>query len=225
MKIVAISDMHGTLPQTPPCDLMLIGGDICPIRNHASAFQAEWLNTVFRRWLAEQPARKIVGVCGNHDFVFEREPGLVPRDLPWTYLQDSGIEWEGLKIWGSPWQLWFHDWAFNLYEEQIKAKWDLIPAGTDILVLHGPPFGYGDAVPGRTPDQPRLTGSTTLLKRIEEIQPKLAIFGHIHEGRGVWMHGATTLANVTILDVQYNHVYPPWVWELTRETSTAERET
>jgi Icc-related predicted phosphoesterase len=220
MKIVAVADLHGTLPQTPACDLLLIGGDVCPIDNHAPAFQAAWLDRTFRRWLRERPARKIVGVAGNHDLIFERAPTLLPRDLPWTYLQDSGVEWEGLRIWGSPWQLWFFDWAFNLYENDIKAKWDLIPAGTDILVLHGPPFGYGDAVPGRTPDLPRRTGSPSLLRRIEEVRPRVAIFGHIHEGRGVWTHGPTTLANVTILDAGYKHVYPPWRWELeiTRET-------
>ena len=214
MKIVAVSDLHGTLPVIPPCDLLLIGGDICPITNHKVAFQGEWLGREFRAWLAKQPARKIVGIAGNHDFVFEQRPDLVPGDLPWTYLQDSAADWEGLKFYGTPWQPWFHDWAFNLYEPDLKLKWDVIPEGTDILVLHGPPFGYGDAVPER--DGPvRHTGSPSLLRRIEEVAPKLAIFGHIHEGRGEWQHGPTRLANVTILDVGYDHVYPPWECELT----------
>jgi Icc-related predicted phosphoesterase len=212
MKIAAVSDMHGTLPEVPPCDLLLIGGDICPVKDHALASQARWLHTEFRDWLKKVPARKIVGVCGNHDFVFERMPTAVPRDLPWTYLQDSGCEWEGLKFWGTPWQPWFHDWAFNLYEPDLVKVWARIPEGTDILVLHGPPYGYGDGVPRASGVE--LTGSPSLTERIRVIQPRVAIFGHIHEGRGEWRLGRTVLANATILDVKYKHVYPVWTHEL-----------
>jgi Icc-related predicted phosphoesterase len=207
-KIVAISDLHGTLPQIPPCDLLLIGGDICPISNHDPLFQASWLQVDFRQWLATLAARKMVYIAGNHDFVFEQLPQLVPRDLPATYLQDQRLEWEGLRIWGTPWQPWFHDWAFNLYESDLEKKWARIPDDTDIVVVHGPPFGYGDGVPKR--DGIRRTGSPSLLKRIREVGPKLAVFGHIHEGRGEWQIGRTVLANVTILDAQYRHVYEPW---------------
>ena len=99
MKIVALADLHGYLPSAiPACDLLLLAGDLTPVQNHAPAFQAQWLDGPFRAWLQGQPARKIIGVAGNHGFVFEQMPFLVPRDLPWTYLQDSGTEWEGLKI-------------------------------------------------------------------------------------------------------------------------------
>lgn len=213
MKIAALSDQHGILPEVPPCDLLLIGGDICPTKDHSLPSQARWLDTEFRDWLKRVPARKIVGVCGNHDFIFEKLPGAVPPDLPWTYLQDSGCEWEGLKFWGTPWQPWFFDWAFNLYEPDLMKVWARVPEGTDILVLHGPPHGYGDAVPrrGGTVD---LTGSPSLTERIRAVQPRLAIFGHIHEGRGEWRLGRTVLANVTIVDVKYQHVYPVWTHEL-----------
>src|SRR5207237_1050417 len=147
MRIVAVSDLHGFLPDIEPCDLLLLGGDLCPVANHRLSFQADWLDTTFRAWLERQPARKVVGVAGNHDFIFQQAPALVPHDLPWTYLQDEATQWEGLRIYGTPWQLWFYDWAFNLNEDELEKKWRLIPAGTDILVLHGPPHGYGDGVP------------------------------------------------------------------------------
>jgi Icc-related predicted phosphoesterase len=214
MKIVAVGDLHGVLPGIPPCDLLLLAGDLCPLENHALEFQADWLNTRFRRWLEGVPARRIVGVAGNHDFLFERAPEQVPRDLPWTYLQDSGLEWEGWRIWGTPWQPWFYDWAFNLSEEELQKRWQLIPDGTDILVLHGPPWGYGDGVPERT--GLRRCGSRTLLERIEQIRPRLVVFGHIHEGRGESRLGSTVLANVTVLDGSYEHVHPPWQHELSR---------
>ncbi len=213
MKIVAISDQHGILPVIPPCDLLLIGGDICPVKNHGVDYQAAWLDADFRRWLASLGhVQKIIGVAGNHDFIFQNTPGLVPRDLPWTYLQDSGTEFGGLKFWGSPWQPWFGNWAFNAQPEQLEKIWAKVPDDTDVFVLHGPPYGYGDGVPSR--QTVRHEGCRHLLARIERVQPKLAIFGHIHEGRGQWQLGKTTLANVTLLDARYQNVYEPWVFEL-----------
>jgi len=211
LKIVAISDTHGTLPDIPPCDLLLIAGDICPVSNHALDFQAQWLDTTFRSWLKSVPAAQSIYIAGNHDFIFEQAPFLVPANLPGIYLQDSACEYRGLKIWGTPWQPWFFDWAFNLREPELETRWALIPSDTDILVVHGPPHGHGDAVPSR--HGVRYTGSPSLLARIEDIQPKLVVFGHIHEGRGHWQLGKTTLANVTILDEKYRHIYEPWTTE------------
>jgi len=55
-------------------------------------------------------------------------------------VQDSSINIEGIKIYGSPWQPSYHDWAFNLERgEAIRKKWDLIPGDTDVLITHGPP--------------------------------------------------------------------------------------
>jgi hypothetical protein len=210
---VAVSDLHGHLPEVPPCDLLLLAGDLTPVTSHDLAFQAQWLDTTFRAWLERVPARTIVGVAGNHDLIFEQAPRHVPRDLPWAYLQDSGLTWEGLRIWGTPWQPWFYDWAFNLYEADLVARWAMIPADTDILVLHGPPRGYGDGVPSRDGGL-RLCGSPGLLERIRVVQPRLAVFGHIHEGRGEWRLGRTVLANVTLVDADYSPVYSPWVHEL-----------
>jgi predicted phosphodiesterase len=209
MRIAAISDLHGVLPALPACDLLLIAGDVCPIHDHRPEAQAVWLGGDFRHWLCQVPARQVIGIAGNHDFVYEQMPFLVPRDLPWTYLEDSGVVWEGLKIYGSPWQPWFMDWAFNAGPDELAAKWRLIPDDTDILLVHGPPHDYGDLT-----RHGNATGCPHLLERIQEIQPRLVVFGHIHEGRGEWQLGRTKLANVTILDEDYRHVYPPWVVDL-----------
>ncbi len=213
MKVVALSDLHGNLPaRVPTCDLLLVAGDITPAANHGLNFQRDWLEREFRPWLERMPARKIVGIAGNHDLIFEQAPKSVPADLPWTYLQDSGFSCDGLNIWGTPWQPWFWDWAFNGDPEKLKRQWRLIPDNTDILVVHGPPRGYGDGVPSG--NGLRRCGCPLLLERIQEIMPRPVVFGHIHEGRGDWQMGRTRLANVTIVDADYRAVYEPYVFEI-----------
>jgi len=213
LKVVAISDQHGVLPDVPSCDLCIIAGDVCPATNHQLWYQEHWLDTNFRYWLKKIDAKKIVGIAGNHDYIFQNAPQKVPS-LPWTYLQDSKTEFEGYKIWGTPWQPWFFDWAFNLYEKDLLEKWALIPNDTDILVVHGPPYGYGDKAPRVGGKGYELVGSPGLLKKIQEVKPKLVVFGHIHEGRGEWNDGTTQFANVTILDGKYKHVHKPWQFDL-----------
>jgi DNA repair exonuclease SbcCD nuclease subunit len=69
--IYALADIHGQLPDwrdCPECDLLLIGGDICPDMLPEDQFR--WLNQVFRTWLERVPARNIVGIAGNHDLTF-----------------------------------------------------------------------------------------------------------------------------------------------------------
>jgi Icc-related predicted phosphoesterase len=218
MNIVAVSDLHGQLPATlPECDLLAVAGDICPTSNHDPRYQVEWLRGIFTPWIKEQPAKHKVLIAGNHDFIFAGNRRLVPGDLGCIYLEDSGVELDGLKVWGSPWQPVFHDWAFNACEETLKAKWALIPDDTDLLVLHGPPRGYGDLVPPRRiaeaheelrPEGIR-TGSPSLLQRIKQVKPRAAVFGHIHEGHGIYDLDGIILANVSMVDGHYRPIHAP----------------
>jgi hypothetical protein len=60
---------------------------------------------------------------------------------------------------------------------------DAIPADTDILLTHGPPRGIFD----RMELSDVCWGSSQLLRqRIEQVRPKVHMFGHLHEQRGVW---------------------------------------
>ncbi|MDB5293785.1 MAG: Calcineurin-like phosphoesterase [Phycisphaerales bacterium] len=213
MHVTALSDLHGNLIPIEPCDLLLIAGDICPVRDHSLQSQAAFLNGPLRKWLAEIPARHIVAIAGNHDFLFEQDPDMVPRDLRWIYLQDSATEINGLSVYGTPWQPRFFDWAFNLDEPELARKWEMIPAGTDILVCHSPPRGFGD----RTVRGDHA-GSPSLLQAIRRVRPKLAVFGHIHEGRGRWtidVDGQTVqLANATLVDERYRLAHAPMRFEI-----------
>jgi hypothetical protein len=57
----------------------------------------------FNAWLGRQPHPNKIVIAGNHDRLFESHPNparaLVTNGI---YLEDSGVELEGLKFWGSP---------------------------------------------------------------------------------------------------------------------------
>lgn len=206
MKACCISDLHGFLPKVPECDLLLLGGDFCPTTRD----QHWWFKETFSPWLEDLSKRMhVVGVAGNHDLIFQKLPDLVPQ-MDWVYLQDSGTEFQGFKIWGSPWQPRFYDWAFNADEVELAEKWELIPEDTDILLLHGPPRGYGDFSPFGN----EHCGSTTLLSRIEKIQPKLAVAGHIHAGYGRYEIGKTIFVNASFVNDRYTPSHEPIIVEL-----------
>lgn len=207
MKIVAVADQHGYFTEIPECDLLLIAGDICPRDNHTLSYQEVWLDSAFKYWIKNQPAKKVILVAGNHDFIFESRLNTALNILSkiphLTYLQDDYCYYEDYKIYGSPWQLYHGGWAFNLYEPQLKEKWDKIPDDTNILVTHSPPVGYGDKAPRTITDdnetqwpEPEHIGSPSLTERIRIIQPKLHVFGHVHSGFGQWKLNETILANV-----------------------------
>lgn len=212
MKIIAISDTHGHLPQLPKCDLVIHAGDICPVYNHKVEFQRYWLQEDWLKWKFNIPARKSVFIPGNHDFIFEKQ--VLRPYVTEHFLIDRAIEYEGLKIWGYPWQPWFLDWAFNapkseffasIAEEEVflTQKLNQIPQDIDILISHGPPYLHGDL----TPDG-RHVGSKALLKWILEHQPKLVICGHIHNGYGDYTIGNTQVYNVAYLGEDYKTINP-----------------
>lgn len=215
MRIATTADLHGYLPDVPECDILVIAGDVTPTADHDVEYQARWLDTEFRSWLEAAPARSIVGIAGNHDFVFDRAPALVPGDLPWTYLQDTAATVGGLRFWGSPWTPWFFDWAFNAPEGEagepfLAERYDTVPEDTDVLVIHGPPRGYGDLT-----SRGMTVGSQAQLELVRRVQPVLCVYGHIHEARGIWELGPTRLVNASAVDLQYQlHAEPVVVHDL-----------
>lgn len=198
MEIVTISDTHGQHKslQLGSGDMIIHAGDISGLgRPHEIADFLEWFSKLDFKYK--------IFIAGNHDFFFENaETDVIDQMIPVgvTYLNDSGTEIEGIKIWGSPITPWFYSWAFNRDRgDDIKKHWDLIPMDTDILITHGPPLGILDkTVRGE------LTGCEDLLKRIQQINPKYHVFGHIHESFGIHHKDKTTFINASVLDERYN---------------------
>lgn len=79
MKIVAISDTHGYLPELPECDVVCICGDILPLHIQKQYEPSlAWLAGPFQDWALNLKCEKVIFIAGNHDFVFE-------------YLYNNGI--------------------------------------------------------------------------------------------------------------------------------------
>lgn len=194
-RIVAIADTHGEHAELklPDGDILIHAGDMTP---RGTLKQLESV----ANWLRAQPHRHKLLIAGNHDFAMQRDAQNA-RALfhGLTYLEDSEVTCEGLRIWGSPWQPWFHDWAFNLRRgADIDAKWKLIPEGVDVLITHGPPAGYGDKVWSG-----ERVGCEDLTRHLDRVKPKVHFFGHIHEDRGEWTRGPTRIVNCTVSEAAF----------------------
>lgn len=206
--IICISDLHEQLVDIPACDLLLIAGDVSFAFKGDLRAKHAFLAGEFKDWLAHVPADEIVLVAGNHDQSIEAWG--IPEGLRCHYLLDEGIELFGLTLWGTPWQPWFHDWAFNAPrrdgEAFLASKFELIPAGIDIIVAHGPPRGYGDRTSRLGRDV--HVGSTAMTRTLERVQPRLMVCGHIHSGYGRYRLGETEIVNASLVDDRYRLVNP-----------------
>jgi Icc-related predicted phosphoesterase len=157
----------------------------------------------FADFMRAQDYQYKIVIAGNHDFSFEdhrsSQAEKILTDAGLIYLNDSGIEINGLKIWGSPVQPEFFDWAFNRKRgEDIKRHWDLIPNDTDILLTHGPPFGILDRC-----THGASVGCEDLLAAVKKLGPKVHAFGHIHEDYGLKEIEGIQFINASTLDEAY----------------------
>ncbi len=153
-------------------------------------------------WFDSLDFRYKIFIAGNHDYFFEKASqaeieDLIPDGV--TYLNDSGIEIEGIQFWGSPVQPWFFNWAFNRFRGlDILKHWDLIPDNTDILITHGPSAGKLDLT-----SRKEHVGCVDLMDAIERIKPLYHICGHIHEAYGEIKESETIYINCSVLNLHY----------------------
>ena len=72
LKIVAISDIHGLLPELPECDVVCCAGDISPLEYQKDQTQmVSWFCLEFLPWVEKLPCKKFILVGGNHDFFLQ----------------------------------------------------------------------------------------------------------------------------------------------------------
>lgn len=207
-RITLISDTHTKHRQLelPRGDVLVHAGDL--MNSGYSFYEIE----DFCKWFESQNYDECIFIAGNHDRLFEDKPEEVAEILDAygiTYLQDSqhtvGEEWDDDKftVWGSPWQPEFYNWAFNLPRRGpgLQMKWNQIPEGLGILVTHGPPQEILD-VSGPPYNEP-LLGCELLRVRVDEVKPKIHVFGHIHGSYGYKYLNGTHFFNAAVLGEDY----------------------
>ncbi|RZF43641.1 hypothetical protein LSTR_LSTR009238 [Laodelphax striatellus] len=225
VRIVCMSDTHSKtskfhFDKIPDGDIFIHAGDFTFFGRADEVIQ-------FNEWLGKLPHKYKIVIAGNHElwfdenFVSGREnesetlssEKLEPKDhlTNCIYLQDDAVTLYGLKIYGTPWQPEYSHLAFNLTRgKACLAKWDLIPADTDILVTHTPPLGRGDLCRSGV-----RAGCCELLATVQKrVRPSYHVFGHIHEGYGVTSDGQTIYVNASTCNVKYVAVNPPIVFDV-----------
>lgn len=111
----------------------------------------------FNEWLGDIPFKHKIVIAGNHELSFDpkiiegvkkaKERNTFSRWSSYlsptlekggesiaslltncTYLEDSEVTINGIRIWGSPWQPEFGEWGFNVPRgREILEKWNKIP--------------------------------------------------------------------------------------------------
>ena len=208
MRIVCISDTHGfhldmSYP-LPDGDVLIHAGDISNRgQEHNISSFVNWFQNI------EGFDTKIF-IAGNHDYCFESKPSWLNNYIneenlsqsDCVYLEDSEVILNypeftrPLKIYGSPWQPRFLNWAFNEDRDKIHKYWDKIPNDTDVLITHGPPEGIRDYII----DKGIVVGKgcASLRVRVEQVNPCLHVFGHLHLAYGAAVVRDTMFVNASI---------------------------
>ena len=237
-KVALTSDWHGRLPDVPECDVLVVAGDICPDfirparksqgwrRIDGGVDQARWLREKFVPHIAKQPVDTTLIIAGNHDFMFE-STHLIPHDdlasADIMYLRDEAAYTHGLSFYGLPWVPNLASWAFYADSDALDQVYSAVPKETDVLITHGPPYGYGDVTSMRfasdPPDFDGHVGSDACLWAIQDKRPRVTVCGHIHEGAGHYRvfidgHNDADLYNVAYVDERYNPKTEPVVIDL-----------
>jgi len=224
LRITFISDTHNKHKQLtsllPGGDLIVHAGDLSSMGyQHEIESFCTWFNKL------ENYEHKVF-ISGNHDFMFEKDPNRAKeiwssyKDI--DYLQDEVMGLQigdnpEVKIYGSPWQPEFYNWAFNLPRngEELEAKWAAIPNDIDILITHGPANGYLDKVMGGWEN----LGCEKLAEAVKVKKPKIHVCGHIHSGYGYLFDGDTHFINASVLDEQYYLTHKPLTVDWDPETN------
>lgn len=240
LKILAISDLHGHLPIFDnSSEIMIIAGDIMPLEiQFNKELSKYWLENNFSNWIKELSVDKVFLVAGNHDAYFESISNLNLKsflescDNKLIYLKNETVEYIdkiGLKwtLFGTPYCHIFGHWPFMRSDEYMIEKFKNIPDEVDIIISHDPPFDIGnvDVILDIFSDSDfsyynnfNHLGNKPLSDRIQHVNYKLLVCGHIHGGNHNYDHSCKSV-NVSYLNEDYEPFYKPFYFEIEKEFS------
>jgi Icc-related predicted phosphoesterase len=189
VTIVLLSDTHELHRdvEVPPGDLLIHAGDITFFSKRPSVLAD------FNMWLGQLPHRHKVVIPGNHDSLLSKD--IYRSQITNAHLLiDSGVEIEGLRIWGSP-VTPYGNVAFGIAGSAERAEhWSSIPEDLDILVTHGPPHRVLDCAPGEI----HHGGDPELRLAVIRKRPRLHVFGHVHSAYGMRHTERTLFVNAAL---------------------------
>ena len=234
MRLVAISDLHGNLPEGLEAEICLIGGDISPLDIQFNMLKMEeWLSNVFCPWILSVEVDRVFLVAGNHDAWFERATEWRILELQrktnhkLVYLRNDTVKYTSnggkeYTIFGTPYCHIFGRWPFMRPSEKLTEKFKEIPEKVDIILSHDPPFGISDAdvilQSGHKDSFSSHIGNHELTERLREIEFKYCFCGHIHSGSHELFElpeeSGKFIANISLLDEAYDVAYRPLVIEI-----------
>lgn len=219
MRIAVTSDLHGLLPDIEIVDLVLLCGDVVPLEvQHSIPDSEAWIKNSFIPWAEKQG--QVIMVAGNHDLWFERKPkeyiDEVFRGTNVIYLENSGIIWNDISIFGTPWCHQFGNWSFMGSEDLLETKYSEIPKGLDILISHDSPSLLGLGIIHSGWSVGRDAGNEVLTRAITLKKPRFFFSGHIHSGNHEFQEteDGIKVANVSLVDENYTEYYKPLIFEI-----------
>jgi Icc-related predicted phosphoesterase len=191
MKILHISDTHShhrELRDLPGADVIIHSGDMC-FAGTADEFSD------FVNWLCGLDYKYKLFIAGNHDCILhdadaDKLQSLLPENV--AYLCHSGVEIDGVRLWGVPFMLEM--------QSDYRTKLAEIPSDIDVLITHNPPYGILDFSDNIN------YGCTDVLQIVLKIKPHYHLFGHVHAAYGIEKSIHTTYRNAALMNEDYELV-------------------
>jgi Icc-related predicted phosphoesterase len=223
VRFVCISDthhMHEKLGVLPDGDVLILSGDLTFKAYTDLDLGIQQLRDL-NEYLGQQSHRHKIVIAGNHDqcCVMLGQEKVQQILTNATYLEESLIEIEGLRIFTDPVSLQNFGWSPNsAYQiprnsEQVKTKYEKLiekfeENSIDIIVTHGPPYQRCDKNWGW-----QEQGCKHLRKFVDHVKPKYHVFGHLHEAFGVEQTEDTTFINASSCNMGNWIEYTPIVFD------------
>jgi len=174
---------HKQLTIPEGIDLVIHTGDCS---NHIDPYLNEWEVKDFLMWYEQVPIPNKIYIPGNHDTSIEKNlvtaADFTSRGIhllvhDWINI---GGDYDGIRVFGSPYTPTFGNWSFMKSRETINRIWEQIPEGMDIVGVHGPCKGILDLSYNRQ-NELEFCGDNALRKHIlNRVKPKYFLSGHIH---------------------------------------------
>ncbi|KAL2877586.1 hypothetical protein SGCOL_007112 [Colletotrichum sp. CLE4] len=211
-RFVCVSDTHNTTVKLPKGDVLIHAGDLTNQGSYSELSKAvQWLEKAdFETKIVVAGNHDITldqDFYAQHGSHFHNQTLQSPQDCKALLTNSPSITYlahetatirlsspsgphTSFTIFGSPYSPRNGLWAFGYDAPQhgtigaaasdLPTLWDDIPPEADVVVTHTPPHTHCDESRAR-----RAAGCEALRRALWRVRPRLAVCGHVHEGRGV----------------------------------------